>query len=52
MLKIFKDHSSRTCIVDDFDFYEGRQNTIQEKKAKQQQFQKQARCILLCVYMK
>ncbi|GFZ20816.1 evolutionarily conserved C-terminal region 4 [Actinidia rufa] len=43
MLKIFKDHSSRTCIVDDFDFYEGRQNTIQEKKAKQQQFQKQAR---------
>lgn len=41
MLKIFKDHSSRTCILDDFGFYEGRQNTIQEKKAKQQQYQKQ-----------
>lgn len=43
MLKIFKDHSSKTCILNDFVFYEGRQKTIQEKKAKQQQFQKQAR---------
>jgi hypothetical protein len=42
MLKIFKDHSSKTCILNDFGFYEGRQRTIQEKKAKQQQFQKQA----------
>ncbi|KAF7154490.1 hypothetical protein RHSIM_Rhsim01G0184000 [Rhododendron simsii] len=42
MLKIFKDHSSKTCILNDFVFYEGRQKTIQEKKAKQQQFQKQA----------
>ncbi|KAK9273434.1 hypothetical protein L1049_018244 [Liquidambar formosana] len=41
MLKIFKDHSSKTCILDDFVFYEARQKTIQEKKAKQQQFQKQ-----------
>ncbi|XAR59919.1 hypothetical protein NMG60_11033099 [Bertholletia excelsa] len=41
MLKIFKEHSSKTCILDDFGFYEGRQKTIQEKKAKQQQFQKQ-----------
>uniref|UniRef100_UPI00397FC81A YTH domain-containing protein n=1 Tax=Salmonella sp. s58953 TaxID=3159711 RepID=UPI00397FC81A len=41
MLKIFKDHSSKTCILDDFPFYEGRQKTIQEKKAKQQQFPKQ-----------
>jgi len=41
MLKIFKDHSSKTCILEDFPFYEGRQKTIQEKKAKQQQFPKQ-----------
>lgn len=41
MLKIFKDHASKTCILDDFGFYETRQKTIQEKKAKQQQFQKQ-----------
>uniref|UniRef100_A0A7N0V774 YTH domain-containing family protein n=1 Tax=Kalanchoe fedtschenkoi TaxID=63787 RepID=A0A7N0V774_KALFE len=41
MLKIFKDHVSRTSIVDDFGFYEARQKAIQEKKAKQQQFQKQ-----------
>ncbi|CAM8982580.1 unnamed protein product [Rhodiola kirilowii] len=40
MLKIFKDHVSRTSIVDDFGFYEARQKAIQEKKAKQQ-FQKQ-----------
>ncbi|XP_058086100.1 YTH domain-containing protein ECT2 isoform X2 [Magnolia sinica] len=40
ILKIFKDHSSKTCILDDFMFYEGRQKTMQEKKAKQQ-FQKQ-----------
>ncbi|XP_059628738.1 YTH domain-containing protein ECT2-like [Cornus florida] len=41
MLKIFKEYTSKTCILDDFGFYEGRQKTIQEKKAKQQQFQKQ-----------
>ncbi|XP_038700248.1 YTH domain-containing protein ECT2-like isoform X2 [Tripterygium wilfordii] len=41
MIKIFKDHSSKTCILDDFTFYEARQKTILEKKAKQQQFQKQ-----------
>jgi hypothetical protein len=43
MLKIFKDHTSKQCILDDFDFYEERQRRIQEKKAKQQQFQKHAR---------
>ncbi|PIA34712.1 hypothetical protein AQUCO_03700175v1 [Aquilegia coerulea] len=42
MLKIFKDHSCKTCILDDFEFYEGRQKTVQEKKAKLQLFQKQA----------
>ncbi|CAA0825804.1 evolutionarily conserved C-terminal region 2 [Striga hermonthica] len=43
VLKIFKDHTSRQCILDDFDFYEDRQKKIQEKKAKQQLFQKQAK---------
>ncbi|XP_021666491.2 YTH domain-containing protein ECT2 isoform X2 [Hevea brasiliensis] len=41
MVKIFKDHCSKTCILDDFGFYEKRQKIIQEKKVKQQQFQKQ-----------
>ncbi|KAH6811296.1 evolutionarily conserved C-terminal region 2 [Perilla frutescens var. frutescens] len=41
LLKIFKEHSSKQCILDDFEFYEDRQKRIQEKKAKQQQFQKQ-----------
>ncbi|XP_047317101.1 YTH domain-containing protein ECT4-like [Impatiens glandulifera] len=40
MLKIFKSHPSKTCILDDFVFYEARQKIIQEKKAKQQQFNK------------
>jgi YTH domain-containing family protein len=40
MLKIFKDHASKTCILDDFLFYENRQKLMQEKKAKQQ-FQNQ-----------
>ncbi|KAL0436760.1 UNVERIFIED_CONTAM: YTH domain-containing protein ECT2 [Sesamum radiatum] len=43
LLKIFKDHTSKQCILDDFDFYEDRQKRIQEKKAKQQQFQKQVK---------
>jgi len=42
MIKIFKEHSSKQCILDDFEFYEDRQKKIQEKKAKQQQFQKQS----------
>ncbi|KAD4384186.1 hypothetical protein E3N88_24354 [Mikania micrantha] len=40
MIKVFKDHSSKQCILDDFEFYEERQKRIQEKKAKNQ-FQKQ-----------
>ncbi|XP_010552314.1 PREDICTED: uncharacterized protein LOC104822698 isoform X2 [Tarenaya hassleriana] len=39
LIKIFKEHNSKTCILDDFSFYEVRQKTIQEKKAKQQQQQ-------------
>lgn len=41
LLKIFKEYTSKQCILDDFDFYDDRQRRIQEKKAKQQQFQKQ-----------
>ncbi|KAB2005768.1 hypothetical protein ERO13_D11G269100v2 [Gossypium hirsutum] len=41
ILKIFKDHSSKTCILDDFEFYESRQKIIQEKKAKHRLLQKQ-----------
>ncbi|XP_022754373.1 uncharacterized protein LOC111302799 isoform X2 [Durio zibethinus] len=36
LIKIFKEHSSKSCILDDFEFYEVRQKAIQEKKAKQQ----------------
>lgn len=42
VLKIFKDHISKQCILDDFEFYEDRQKRIQDKKAKQQLFQKQS----------
>ncbi|KAL1565700.1 evolutionarily conserved C-terminal region 2 [Salvia divinorum] len=42
LIKIFKDYTSKQCILDDFEFYEDRQRRIQEKKLKQQQFQKQA----------
>ncbi|XP_054806870.1 YTH domain-containing protein ECT2-like [Prosopis cineraria] len=36
MIKIFKEHASKTCILDDFAFYEDRQKTILEKKVKLQ----------------
>ncbi|KAL4354527.1 hypothetical protein GQ457_06G020100 [Hibiscus cannabinus] len=41
VLKIFKEHSSKTCILDDFEFYETRQKIIEEKKAKHRLIQKQ-----------
>ncbi|GMI79252.1 evolutionarily conserved C-terminal region 2 [Hibiscus trionum] len=41
ILKIFKEHSSKTCILDDFEFYETRQKIIQEKKAKHRLLQNQ-----------
>ncbi|GAA0186318.1 RNA metabolism protein [Lithospermum erythrorhizon] len=37
ILKIYKSYSSQTCILDDFDFYEGRQKVMQEKKSRQRQ---------------
>ncbi|KAK7315602.1 hypothetical protein VNO77_34163 [Canavalia gladiata] len=40
-LKIFKEHSSKTCILDDFGFYEAREKLIQERKSKEQHFSKQ-----------
>lgn len=49
MIKIFKDHPVKTCLFDDFEFYESRQKAIQEKKARQQQFQKQARLTFSCL---
>eukprot|EP00252_Welwitschia_mirabilis_P018601 TRINITY_DN412_c0_g1_i4.p1 TRINITY_DN412_c0_g1~~TRINITY_DN412_c0_g1_i4.p1 ORF type:complete len:707 (-),score=104.72 TRINITY_DN412_c0_g1_i4:539-2659(-) len=36
MLKIFKDYVSKTSILDDFVFYEGRQKAMQEKRARNQ----------------
>jgi hypothetical protein len=41
MLKIFKEHVSKTSILEDFTFYENRQKLMQEKRVKQQQIQKQ-----------
>uniref|UniRef100_A0A1J3CXQ4 YTH domain-containing family protein n=1 Tax=Noccaea caerulescens TaxID=107243 RepID=A0A1J3CXQ4_NOCCA len=41
VVKIFKDHATKTSILDDFVFYETRQKIIQEGKSKQQQFKKQ-----------
>ncbi|XP_020686608.1 YTH domain-containing protein ECT4 isoform X1 [Dendrobium catenatum] len=40
ILKIFKEHTSKTSILDDFGFYETRQKVIQEKRAKQLQHSK------------
>jgi YTH domain-containing family protein len=40
LLKLFKEHVSKTSILDDFSFYETRQKVMQEKRVKQQQFQK------------
>ncbi|XP_054800357.1 YTH domain-containing protein ECT4-like isoform X2 [Prosopis cineraria] len=37
ILNFFKDHPRKTCILDDFDFYEGRENAMQERKAKEHQ---------------
>lgn len=50
LIKIFKEYSSKTCILDDFGFYEARQKTILEKKAKQQ-YPKQAGFFDLLIYV-
>lgn len=41
ILKVLKGHSSKTSILDDFEFYEGRQKIMQEKKTKQRLLEKQ-----------
>ncbi|CAH8285388.1 unnamed protein product [Eruca vesicaria subsp. sativa] len=35
VIKIFKEYMSKTCILDDFKFYETRQKIIRDKKIKQ-----------------
>ncbi|XAR50701.1 hypothetical protein NMG60_11005099 [Bertholletia excelsa] len=35
MLKIFKDHDAETSILDDFNFYDEREKTLKERKARQ-----------------
>ncbi|MED6158380.1 hypothetical protein PIB30_032239 [Stylosanthes scabra] len=35
IVKIFKEHSSKACILDDFGFYEAREKANQERKSKE-----------------
>lgn len=37
IVKIFKEHSSKTTILDDFGFYESREKTTQERKHREHQ---------------
>ncbi|KAL2320459.1 hypothetical protein Fmac_029428 [Flemingia macrophylla] len=41
IVKIFKEYSSQTCMLDDFEFYEAREKAAQEKKSKERQLAKQ-----------
>ncbi|CAN6937443.1 unnamed protein product [Brassica oleracea] len=41
VIKIFKEHESKTCILDDFVFYESREKIIKEGKKKHQEYKKQ-----------
>ncbi|GAB2211188.1 hypothetical protein Droror1_Dr00016480 [Drosera rotundifolia] len=43
VLKVFKLHSSKVSILDDFDFYEARERSMQERKAKKQVLLKQVK---------
>ena len=36
LLKIFNDYDARTSIVDDFEFYDDRERSLKERKARQQ----------------
>lgn len=36
MLRTFKEHDARTSILDDFDFYDERERSLKERRAKQQ----------------
>lgn len=46
IVKIFKEHASKTSILDDFGFYESREKTTQERKFKEQQLPKQVTVVL------
>lgn len=37
MLKIFKEHEARTCILDDFYFYDDREKALRDRKSRQHQ---------------
>ncbi|KAK4706702.1 hypothetical protein R3W88_033741 [Solanum pinnatisectum] len=52
LLKIFMDHVSKQCILDDFELYEDRQKRIQEKKAKQYELKSQKPSKVLVVLNK
>ncbi|KAL0885834.1 hypothetical protein Bca101_009817 [Brassica carinata] len=41
VIKIFKEHVSKTCILDDFVFYESSEKIIKEEKNKHQLYKKQ-----------
>lgn len=41
VIKVFKEHVSKTCILDDFVFYESREKIIKEGKKKHQLYKKQ-----------
>ena len=43
VIKIFKEHESKTCILDDFVFYESREKIIKEGKKKHQEYKKQVK---------
>lgn len=32
MLSIFKNHSAKTCVLDDFNFYENREKVLKAKR--------------------
>lgn len=50
IIKIFKGHSSKSSLLDDFGFYEARQRTMQEKKAKQQHLYKQVNTCFTLIF--
>ncbi|KAG2247831.1 hypothetical protein Bca52824_087459 [Brassica carinata] len=41
VIKIFKEHVSKTCILNDFVFYENCENIIKDRKKKHQLYKRQ-----------
>lgn len=55
VIKIFKEHESKTSILDDFVFYESREKIIKEGKKKHQLYKKQVnriKTLKLCALSK